>query len=212
MPRQPYSQTTNDPPSEWSLVAGLGNPGADYAAHRHNIGFRCVDAIAESHGIALGKKRFKGLYGEGRVQDSRVVLLKPQTFMNDSGASVAPASRWYKVDPGQIIVIYDDLDLPFGRIRVRPGGGSGGHNGIRSVIRELGSERFARIRVGIGRPTQGDPVDYVLNAFDREQAPYIPDICARVNQIVITLLSEGVKEAMNMFNGLDSVRPGPENE
>ena len=95
---------------------------------------------------------------------------------------------------------------------MRPGGGSGGHNGIRSIIRELGSEDFARIRVGIGRPAQGDPVDYVLNAFDREQAPYIPDICARVNQIVVTLLSEGVKEAMNLFNGLDSVRPGSENE
>lgn len=212
MPRQPYSQTTNCPSSQWTLVAGLGNPGADYAAHRHNIGFRCIDAIAERHGIALGKKRFKGLYGEGRVRESRVVLLKPQTFMNDSGSSVAPASRWYKVDPGQIIVIYDDLDLPFGRIRVRPGGGSGGHNGIRSIIRELGSEDFVRIRVGIGRPAQGDPVDYVLNAFDREQAPYIPDICARVNQIVTTLLSEGVKEAMNLFNGLDSVRPGSENE
>jgi PTH1 family peptidyl-tRNA hydrolase len=104
-------------------------------------------------------------------------------------------------------VIYDDLDLPFGRIRLRPGGSSGGHNGIRSIIGELGHESFPRIRVGIGRPDHGDPIDYVLNAFDRDQAPYVPDICTRVQAIVVTLLDQGIKEAMNLYNGLDSVRP-----
>lgn len=207
MPR-PFALTpAESSPSDWALIVGLGNPGVGYAAHRHNIGFRCVDALAAAHDIPVTKKRFKAVYGEGRIGSKRVILLKPQTFMNDSGASVSPASHYYKVPPEQIVVIYDDLDLPFGRIRLRPGGSSGGHNGIRSIIGELGHENFPRIRVGIGRPDHGDPIDYVLNEFDRDQAAYVPDICTRVQAIVVTLLDQGIKEAMNLYNGLDSVRP-----
>jgi len=212
VPRQTLLVPAAPGPSEWTLVAGLGNPGAQYAAHRHNIGFLCADALASAHGIALNRTRFKALCGEGRIAGARTVLLKPQTFMNDSGASVAPASRWYKIGPERVVVVYDDLDLPFGKIRLRPGGSSGGHNGIRSIIAELGRQDFARVRVGIGRPSQGDPVDYVLNAFDADQAPYLPDIFARVNELISTLLLYGMKEAMNRFNGLESVRPPVEGE
>jgi len=203
-----------DPPDssgeQWTLIAGLGNPGRDYAAHRHNIGFQCIDALAQFHGIPLTRKRFKAIYGEGRIAESRVVLLKPQTFMNESGTSVVAASHWYRVPPERIVVIHDDLDLPFGRIRLRPGGSSGGHNGVQSIITELGSADFLRVRVGIGRPSRGDPIDYVLNPFDRDQAPYIPDICARVNEAIVALLSLGIKEAMNLYNGMEPVGPAAE--
>jgi peptidyl-tRNA hydrolase, PTH1 family len=194
--------------AEWILIVGLGNPGAEYAAHRHNIGFRCVDHLAQHHGLTLNKRRFKAVFGEGRVDGARVILAKPQTFMNDSGSAVAPLSRWYKIAPAQILVIYDDLDLPFGRIRVRPGGGSGGHNGIKSIIASLGTQEFPRIRVGIGRPRHGDPVDYVLNAFDREQEPFVPDLCDRVALAVQTFIAEGVREAMNVHNGPDQFSLG----
>jgi PTH1 family peptidyl-tRNA hydrolase len=190
--------------ADWTLLVGLGNPGAEYAEHRHNIGFRCIDHLAQQRGLTLNKKRFKAVFGEGRIGQARVILAKPQTFMNDSGAAVGPLSRWYKIPPERILVIYDDLDLPFGRIRVRPGGGSGGHNGIKSLIAALGSQEFPRIRVGIGRPQRGDPVDYVLNAFDREQAPFVPDLCERVAQAIETFLAQGIKEAMNIHNGPDA--------
>lgn len=186
---------------EWILIVGLGNPGSEYAGHRHNIGFRCIDHLAGQHAIALNKKRFKAEYGEGWLCGRRVVLAKPQTFMNDSGAAVAPLERWYKVPPERILVIHDDLDLPFGRIRIRPGGGSGGHNGIKSIIAALGTQAFPRIRVGIGRPQRGDPVDYVLNDFDREQAPFVPEICAQVARAIEAFLTHGIHEAMNLYNG-----------
>ena len=207
MPLQSILTPSAPGPSEWTLIVGLGNPGAKHASHRHNIGFRCVEAFASAHDVQLNRKKFKAHYGEGRVGEARLVLLEPQTYMNDSGAAVAPASHWYKIPPERILVVYDDLDLPFGRIRLRPGGSSGGHNGIRSIIAELGHQDFPRLRVGIGRPAQGDPIDYVLNAFDAEQEPFVPDICARVNQIIETMLARGIKEAMNLYNGLDSVRP-----
>ncbi len=194
--------------AEWILIVGLGNPGAEYADHRHNIGFRCVDHLAQQHHLTLNKRRFKAIFGEGRLDGTRVILAKPQTFMNDSGSAVAPLSRWYKIPPEQILVIYDDLDLPFGRIRVRPGGGSGGHNGIKSIIASLGTQEFPRIRVGIGRPRHGDPVDYVLNAFDREQAPFVSDLCDRVTQAVQTFIAEGVREAMNVHNSSDQLPLG----
>ncbi len=192
---------------DWTVIVGLGNPGREYAENRHNIGFLCIDHIATEHEIRLNKSRFKAVFGEGRLGGHRVVLVKPQTFMNKSGAAVAPVARWYKVDPNDILVIYDDLDLPFGRVRLRPEGSSGGHNGIKSIIADLGTTQFPRIRIGIGRPRHGDPVDYVLNDFDREQAPFVPDICAHVDRAVQTFLAQGIKEAMNTFNGLEPIAP-----
>ncbi len=191
-------------PSSSYLIAGLGNPGNKYASNRHNIGFQCVDLLALKHGISVGRKRFSGLLGEGRIGGDRVVLLQPQTFMNDSGLAVAPASRWFKIPPERILVIYDDLDLPLGKLRIRLGGSSGGHHGIDSIIQELGSGEFVRLRVGIGRPARGlaDPIDYVLEDFDAEQRPIIAETRERVAQAVGAILAEGVLQAMNTFNGL----------
>lgn len=191
------------PPSGegYTLVVGLGNPGPRYAHHRHNVGYQCVDYVAERHAISISRKRFQALYGDGALEDRRVILAKPVTFMNESGQAVGPLSRWYKIEPPQILVIYDDLDLPLGKVRVRPGGSSGGHHGIESIIAGLGSRDFGRIRVGIGRPEQGDPIDYVLNDFGREQALAIEKAYELVEQIVLCYLRQGIKEAMNRFNG-----------
>jgi PTH1 family peptidyl-tRNA hydrolase len=181
---------------------GLGNPEPRYARHRHNVGFQCVDYIAQRHGISVERKRFQALLGEGMLDGHRVILAKPLTFMNESGQAVGPLSHWYKIAPEQILVIYDDLDLPLGKVRVRPNGSSGGHHGIESVIAGLGSRDFGRVRVGIGRPEMGDPIDYVLNDFGREQVPVIEKTYDLVEQIVLCSLRQGIKEAMNTFNGL----------
>ncbi|NLD73342.1 MAG: aminoacyl-tRNA hydrolase [Chloroflexi bacterium] len=192
------------PSSGAYLIVGLGNPERRYAANRHNIGFQCVDVLAERHDIAVTRKRFNALLGEGRIGGERVALLKPQTFMNDSGRAVAPARRWYKASPERILVIYDDLDLPLGKLRIRQGGSSGGHHGINSIIESLGSADFVRLRVGIGRPPRGrgDPVDYVLNDFGPDQVPVIEETRERVAEAVGVILAQGVTQAMNDYNGL----------
>jgi len=200
----PTGRSGGESRSDMFLVVGLGNPGRRYAANRHNIGFQCVDLLAEKHGISLGRKRFKALVGEGRIDGVRVILLEPQTFMNESGLAVAPASRWYRIPPERILVIYDDLDLPAGRLRIREGGSSGGHHGIESIIQELGSDAFVRLRVGIGRPLrgQGDPVDYVLEDFNGEQCSAMAAAREHVAEAVRIILTEGVAQAMNTYNGL----------
>jgi len=194
-------RATAKPSPDRYLVFGLGNPGREYKGHRHNAGFRCVERLASRHGIAITRKRFKALVGEGTVAEHKAVLLKPQTFMNDSGLSVAPASHWFKVPASRIIVMYDDLDLPLGKVRVRPGGSSGGHHGIESIIRELGDSEFTRVRVGIGRPERGDPIDYVLSRFSPEQEPVIDEACALAVEAVECILAQGIKAAMNAYNG-----------
>ncbi len=190
-------------------MAGLGNPGREYAAHRHNVGFRCVDDLASKHGIVIGRKRFRGQVGEGAVFGHKVVLLKPQTYMNDSGISVAPVCRWYKIPTSRLIVVYDDLDLSLGQVRVRLGGSSGGHHGIDSVIRELGDSGFVRVRVGIGRPEYGDPIDYVLSRFGPEQEPVMASARSLVLEAIECIIEEGVTAAMNAYNGrLPAADPG----
>jgi len=184
------------------LIVGLGNPGTQYRSNRHNIGFICLDALARNHDITVRRRRFKARVGEGRIGDQRVVLAKPLTFMNSSGESLSALSHWYHTPPERILIIHDDLDLPFAKIRVRPGGGSGGHNGLKSIIGQLGNGDFCRVRIGIGRPTHGDPVDYVLNDFDRDQAPCLDAIQERIVEIVAYWLDHGVKKTMNAYNGL----------
>lgn len=186
---------------ERHLIVGLGNPGRKYATHRHNIGFMCVDSLSHLYGITVQKRRSKATYGQGVIIGRHVVLAKPQTFMNTSGEAVAPLGQWFKIPPDRILVIYDDLDLDLGKVRVRPGGGSGGHNGIKSIISRLGTNSFPRIRIGIGRPVHGDPVDYVLNRFSVDQEPIIEMAYSRVDQIVRCYLESGVHEAMNLYNG-----------
>jgi len=195
------------------LVVGLGNPGERYRHNRHNIGFHCVERLARDHGIELSKKRFKAVWGQGRIDGQSVIVAMPQTFMNDSGQAVAPLSRWFKITPEHIMVVYDDLDLPTGRVRLRPGGSSGGHHGIESIIEALGTRDFTRLRIGIGRPEFGDPIDYVLNDISREQEPVLAEACKVAVRAIECFLTRGIREAMNQFNGLATgVAEGREDE
>ena len=157
------------------LVVGLGNPEAKYAANRHNIGFMILDQLARDSGISMTKTKFKGMYGSGPVNGASAVLLKPQTYMNLSGRSVAPAQKFFNIDAADVLVVHDELDLPYGRIRLKVGGGHAGHNGLRSMIKEMGSNAFARLRVGIGRPVHGDVSNFVLSDFARgEEQEWLP--------------------------------------
>jgi len=151
------------------LIVGLGNPGRKYADNRHNVGFQCLDRLAEAWGLSFSRQKHKALLAQGQIAGLKVILAKPHTFMNLSGEAMERMARFYKVPPENILVIYDDLDLPVGRIRLRPEGGSGGHKGMQSIIEHLGSNGFPRLRVGIGRPTHGDPVDYVLGDFTLDE-------------------------------------------
>lgn len=189
------------------LLVGLGNPGQRYAQTRHNIGFRCIDFLAQRNSIELARKRFAAKLGEGSIGEEHVILAKPQTFMNDSGKAVQPISHWFKVAPERILVIYDDLDLPIGRLRLRPGGSSGGHRGINSIITDTGNQDFNRLRIGIGRPAQGDPIDYVLNAFSPDEERIISEVIKLVEPIVGCYLSEGIAQAMNRYNNVNLANP-----
>ncbi|BBB90301.1 MAG TPA: aminoacyl-tRNA hydrolase [Methylomusa anaerophila] len=184
------------------IVAGLGNPGQEYSVTRHNVGFMAVDLLADRWGIAITswREREKALAAEYRGSEP-VLLVKPQTYMNLSGIAVGALARWYKIPVTDIIVIYDDLDLPVGKLRLRSKGGSGGHRGIESLLEHLGQDAFARIRVGIGRPPQGwETADYVLSRFTAEETPLIKDAITRAADAVECLLKEGFNKAMNKFN------------
>ena len=189
------------------LIAGLGNPGAEYSHNRHNVGYWCVNRLARLHGVTIKAKTLATL-GEGEVRGVPVVLLKPRTYVNRSGDAVGPALRRWKIDPKRLIVIYDELDLPAGRVRVKAGGGSGGHNGLKSIIAAAGTPDFARIRVGIGRPhVEGEPTwepehvaGYVLSDPSPEMVKTLQDAAKRATEAVETILTEGVEAAMNRYN------------
>ena len=183
------------------LIVGLGNPGPEYARTRHNVGFQCLDYIAARHNISFDKKNMKAIWGKGSLAGKDVILAKPQTFMNLSGQSVGEIVRFFKLDPKQdLLVIYDDLDLPVGKLRLRPNGSSGGQNGLRNIIDLLGTPEVQRLRVGIGRPRQGTARDRVLNDFSKEEQPVMAEIYSRVEQAVLLWLTEGMEPAMNRFN------------
>lgn len=183
------------------LVVGLGNPGRQYAQHRHNVGFQVVEALAEAHGLEFDKLKHKARMAVGRIVDQRVVLAKPLTYMNKSGESVSPLAHWYKTPLDQMLVVYDDLDIPLGTVRLRPRGGSGGHRGMRSIIQQLGAEDFPRLRVGIDRPPAGwDPADYVLSPFTEDEVPVVVDVRERAVAAIECWLQEGVDVAMTQFN------------
>lgn len=185
------------------LVAGLGNPGPKYLWTRHNAGFIVLDELARRSGIPVGRKTFSGLYGEGSWQENRLFLLKPQTFMNLSGRSVNPALNFHRLSLRDLIVIHDDLDIPFGRVKIKEGGGHAGHNGLRSLMQEMGSGEFIRIRIGIGRPPRGDAADYVLSTFSREEQLLLPRLLDGVVDLLEVLLKEGTLKAMTLFNNRD---------
>ena len=184
------------------LIVGLGNPGLKYAANRHNVGFRCLDRVAAALELSFDKQQKQARVALGSLGDRRVILAQPQTYMNDSGRAVAPLARFYKVPTARLLVVYDDLDLPLGALRIRPEGGSGGHRGMRSIIEQLGGQDFARIRIGIGRPPgRMDPAAYVLRDFCSEETPFLDEVLARAAAAVDTWVTDGVEAAMNRYNG-----------
>ena len=187
--------------TEFYLIVGLGNPGPKYAANRHNVGFMCLERLAAIHGLTFDKQQKKARVALGAIRGRRVVLAQPQTFMNDSGQAVAPLMQFYQVPPERLLVVYDDLDLPPGTVRIRPEGGSGGHKGMRSIIEQLSDQNFARLRVGIGRPPgQMDPAAYVLQDFSADEKLLIVETLDRALAAVETWLVEGVEMAMSRHN------------
>jgi PTH1 family peptidyl-tRNA hydrolase len=186
------------------LITGLGNPGSKYAGTRHNIGFMIAERLAQGHGIALKKKGHQGIYGVGRVAGRETAILLPQTYMNLSGVSVGSACESLAVDLGDLIVIHDDIDLPFGVLKIRTGGGHGGHNGIRSIREVLGSGDFIRVKVGVGRPEAGgDVAGHVLKVFSAEERGKLDNVVDNSAKAVETILLQGVPIAMNEFNNRD---------
>lgn len=183
------------------LIVGLGNPGPKYDGTRHNIGFMVVRKLAEAAGIALKRQGHQGVYGVGRCGKEEATLLLPQTFMNLSGASVGSAHRSLGIAPGDLIVVHDDIDLPFGRIRVRRNGGHGGHNGLRSIASTLATGDFYRIKVGVGRPAgDGDVSAHVLGGFSALEKKQLDTVISAACEVVITLIDHGEAQAMNEFN------------
>jgi PTH1 family peptidyl-tRNA hydrolase len=182
------------------LVAGLGNPGREYARTRHNVGFMVCDELARRHGASF-RSKFSGELAEMRLDESRIALLKPQTFMNESGRSVGAAVRFFKVPPGSLLVLHDEVDLDPGRLQVRLGGGLAGHNGLRSVAQHLRTHDFVRLRIGVGRPERGDPrpmAEFVLAPFD--ELVDVDSLVARAADAVETIAQDGLEEAQNRFN------------
>lgn len=183
------------------LIAGLGNIGSKYNGTRHNVGFEVVDLLAEKYIIDISREKFKGTFGEGRIGEEKVLLLKPSTYMNLSGESVAAAVSFYKIPLDKIIIIADDLSLPIGRIRIREKGSAGGHNGLKNIILNLNSEDFTRIKVGIDMP-EYDTISYVLGKFEGDEKEIMGKVYQAASEAAADILHSGVNEAMNKYNGL----------
>ena len=185
------------------LICGLGNPGREYEAHRHNVGFRVVEVLSSRARAPLGEK-FQGRFGQGALGGEKIALLQPQTFMNGSGESLAPAARFYKVAVEDILVIHDELDLPFGRLQLKQGGGAGGHNGLKSIFEALGEGGFTRLRLGVGKPEGPDArervVGHVLSPFSQEEQPALPELYAQAAAAAELWVSRGLRVAMNQVN------------
>jgi peptidyl-tRNA hydrolase, PTH1 family len=185
------------------LIIGLGNPGARYAQTRHNVGFDLLDSISKRWQIGFAdRKQFQGIYGEGFGDNNvRIRLLKPQTFMNLSGQSVRATIDWFKLPPESVMVVYDDLDLPLGKIRLRLSGSAGGHNGMKSIISHLGTQNFPRVRIGIGKSFgEKDTISHVLGKFSSEEIPIVKEVIELTNDSIELSLKQGVEKAMCMYN------------
>ncbi len=190
------------------VIVGLGNPGARYERTRHNVGFGVVEELARRHSIDLKEKRFKGILGKGRIGNEVVWLAKPQTFMNLSGDCIGPLCGFFKVTPEHVVVAHDELDLPFGAVKAKTGGGHGGHNGLRDLVKKLPSADFDRVRVGVGRPEGPmDPAAWVLARWTPDQARVLPAVVERAADVVEDVISRGCREAMNRWNGEPPVQP-----
>ncbi len=195
--------------TDWYLIIGLGNPGKEYAETRHNVGFRVLDELARRHGLSFGKTERKAMSASGTIHGRKVVLTKPQTYMNLSGEAVRSLVDFYKVELPRILVVSDDLDIPLGTIRLRQSGGAGGQNGIKSVIQHLGTQDFNRLRFGIGRPPgKMAPRDYVLSVFKGDDAILAAQVVDRASDAVETWLKDGIDLAMTRHNGnIDEPKP-----
>ncbi|MDF2589338.1 MAG: Aminoacyl-tRNA hydrolase [Anaerocolumna sp.] len=183
------------------IIIGLGNPTREYQATRHNIGFDVITRISDDFNIPLDIKKHKAICGKGMIEGEKVVLAQPQTYMNLSGESVRELLDFYKVTPSEIIVIYDDISLEVGQLRLRSKGSAGGHNGIKSIINHLGSDEFLRIKVGVGdKPKGWDLADYVLSRFNDEEQPIIRDAIKKSSEAVKSIIKDGMEPAMNLYN------------
>lgn len=184
------------------LIVGLGNPGREYEMTRHNIGFAVIDYIADKHDIKVNKLKFKALYGEGNIAGEKVFAVKPQTYMNLSGESVREFCAFYKIPPENVLVIFDDISLEPGKIRLRKKGSAGGHNGIKSIIYQLQTDNFPRIKVGVGSPPHKDfdLADYVLGRFTKEEIPVLEDAIIRSSEATEAAIKSGMDFAMNRYN------------
>jgi PTH1 family peptidyl-tRNA hydrolase len=185
------------------LVVGLGNPGREYASHRHNVGFMAVDELAARLRADAFREKFSGEWTKAEIGGEQVVLLKPMTYMNESGRSVQPAAAFFKVKPSDVIVLHDELDLPFGDVRLKMAGGHAGHNGLRSIIGSFGTPDFGRVRIGVGRPPtsfRGEVADFVLSSFDAVERASLPDLLKRATESVLEVAARGFGPAMNVRN------------
>jgi PTH1 family peptidyl-tRNA hydrolase len=184
------------------LIAGLGNPGSRYRFSRHNIGFLVLDRLAEQHQISVGQRGFGALFGKGHISDQLVLLSKPQLYMNVSGEVVKKFFDYFKIEVKDVIVVHDDLDLPFGTIRIKTGGGPGGHKGLISIIEHLDVEDFSRVRLGIGKPERKEMVDsYVLSPFSADEADRLPPVIDTAAEMLREMLSSGIQATMSKYHG-----------
>lgn len=192
--------------SENWLIVGLGNPGSKYVNTRHNCGFRAIDRLAEKLGCKIDKGKFQGLYGQINYADKKLFLLKPQTYMNNSGVSVLQLSAYFNIPPQRIIVMFDDISLATGRLRIRGEGSAGGHNGIKSIIAQLGSQNFPRVKIGVGgKPSDDqDLADWVLSAFSPSDEKAISEALENAAEAALSIIDRGVQESANRFNGYGS--------
>ncbi len=184
------------------LIAGLGNPGAAYAKTRHNAGFMVVDALADTFAIPVGKKMADAVMGRGRIKGTEVILAKPMAFMNRSGPPIKNIATYFRILGEDMLIIHDDIDLPFGRMKIKEKGGHGGHNGVRSLTDAFGGGDFARVRIGIGRSEADENrvTDHVLGRFDQEESNHLDTVISAARDAVVTILCKGAKEGMNRFN------------
>lgn len=183
------------------IVVGLGNPGRDYSNTRHNVGFKAIDELGERNGIKVNKIKFKSIFGEGFIGREKVLLVKPQTYMNNSGISVRDIVQFYKIPLENLIVIVDDIDIDFASIRIRSKGSAGSHNGLKSIIYHLIDENFPRVKIGIGeKGNYNDLADFVLSKFTQEEIPYMVDAIKTAAESVETIIQDGINTAMNKYN------------
>ena len=198
----PVAKLRSDQPDGVAMIVGLGNPGVQYGSTRHNIGFMAIERLAEREHFAVQRRFRRALTGSWTTGTGAILVAKPQTFMNASGESVAAIARFYQLQPSNLLVVCDDVSLPFGRIRVRTSGSEAGHNGLRSISQQLGSREYARLRVGIGKPPERwEMIDYVLAPFSRNEQAELPAILDRVVDAMEVVISDGFAATMSRFNG-----------